>query len=113
MTIAPNTRRAPEFGLGHRLALAREVAGIDRDEMADIVGLTTQTLSNYELGKTTPAKLTLNAWAVATGVDVEWLKTGKAQEDNTPRGGSEGHPSDYFALHLDSNLTPRFQRRAA
>ncbi len=94
MTIAPNTRRAPQFGLGHRLALAREVAGIERAELAEVVGLTVQTLSNYELGKTTPAKLTLNAWAVATGVDVEWLKTGKAQGD-APRGdGANSQPSD-------------------
>ena len=93
MTIATNERRVPQFTAGHRLSLAREVAGIDRKTMAEILDVTPQSVSNYENGKSTPSKLQINAWAVATDVDVEWLKTGVAQQDNDPRGGNS-QPSD-------------------
>lgn len=109
MSIAPNERRAPQFTAAHRLALAREVAKVTRKEMADILGVTPQSISNYENGKSAPSKLQINAWAVACGVDVEWLKTGKAQEDGGPRGG-EGQLSDYKATVV---TLPGAVRRAA
>jgi transcriptional regulator with XRE-family HTH domain len=102
MTIAPNTRRAPQFSLGDRLKLARKVGNETRDSMAERLDVTPQTISNYESGKSTPSRLQINAWAVATEVDVEWLKTGVAQPDEDPRGGSE---SDGSPLS-DSNRRP-------
>lgn len=96
MTIEANTRRVPRFGLGHRLALAREVAGLEQVDIAEAIDTSRATVSNYERGVSKPSRLQVNAWAVATGVDVEWLKTGKAQDEGGPRGG-DGQPSDYKA----------------
>lgn len=79
--------------MADRLTRARKVAGIERKRMADILGVTPQSVSNYESGKSPLGKLQVNAWAVATEVDVEWLKTGKAQDED-PRGGNT-QPSDY------------------
>ena len=113
MSIAPNERRVPQFNLAHRLGLARQVAGMKRKEMAEVLDVTPQSISNYELGNSTPSKLQLNAWAVATGVDVEWLKTGEAQPE-TPRGGPETGTLDYnpvVSLPRDSFAPP--VRRAA
>lgn len=107
MTISPDERRAPRFVLGHRLALAREVANMDRVAMAEILDVTPQSISNYENSRTTPSKLQLNAWAVATGVDVEWLKTGVAQGEG-PRDGVNGPLSDYSADHL-APIVPLFR----
>ena len=75
---------------------------MDRKAMAEVLGVTPQSISNYENGKSTPTKLQINAWAVATGVDVEWLKTGKPQDD-APRG--DGGPDDWSRLG-DLNSRP-------
>ena len=94
MTIAPNHQTVPRFTLGHRLALARENAGMEQSEIADVIGTSRATVSNYERGVSIPGKLVINAWAVTTNVPVEWLKTGVEPADS-PRGGAEGQPSDY------------------
>jgi len=69
-------RRRPQFGLQHRLSLAREIAGIDQVTMAASLGVARPTVSNYERGFTTPRRAIIVAWAMATGVDVEWLEKG-------------------------------------
>jgi len=80
---------------------------MDQFAMAAVLGVGRSTISNYETGTTRPGKLAINAWAVATGVDVEWLKTGAAQGDG-PRGGVNGQPSDYSADYL-APIVPLFR----
>ncbi len=84
MTIAPNTRRAPQFGLTHCLVLAREVAKLDQFALAEALDVSRATISNYERGVSKPSKLQLNAWAVTCDVDADWLKTGEPAPDNGP-----------------------------
>jgi transcriptional regulator with XRE-family HTH domain len=100
MSIASDQQRVPRFTLGHRLALARESAGMDQATIAEIIGTSRATVSNYERGVSKPGKLIVNAWAVSTGVPVEWLKTGVEPSDNDPRGGNS-QPSDYNAHVLE------------
>lgn len=76
MTISTAMRNIPPITLATRLRLAREWRALDQQVLADQVGISRATVSNYETGKTTPGKLELNAWAVICDVDVEWLKTG-------------------------------------
>lgn len=89
MTLAPNTRRTPQFGLTHRLVLARDVAGLDQTALAEALDVSRATISNYENGVTRPSRLQLNAWAVTCDVDPDWLKTGTPDPDTDP--------SDYMA----------------
>lgn len=89
----PNLNR-----LGLRCQVAREDAGMSQTELADAIGSSRGTVSNYERGSVTPRKQVLALWAYATGVDARWLITGKAP--NTDPG-------------VDSELTPELVRMAA
>ena len=92
MTLATDARRTPQFEFRHRLVLAREVAGMQQSDIAEVLDVKRQTISNYERGVSSPNRLQINAWAVACGVDVEWLKTGREQEETGPEGGAALRP---------------------
>jgi transcriptional regulator with XRE-family HTH domain len=66
----------PEITLPIRLRLAREMAGLHQDELADRIGMSRRTVVNYELGRHHPRRPYLLSWALATGVDYDWLVTG-------------------------------------
>lgn len=68
----------PEWTLADRIRKARDFAGLDQGALASVTGLSRQTLSNYEHGKTRPSKASLNLIAMMTGVDRCWLLTGQA-----------------------------------
>lgn len=86
--------RIPEFQLKDRLRLARELKNLEQAEISAELGISRATVSNYERGVTMPGKLVINAWAVVCDVDVEWLKTGKADVALNPSdpGGGERSP---------------------
>lgn len=86
--------RVPEFQLKDRLRLARELKNLEQVDIAAELGISRATVSNYERGVTMPGKLVINAWAVVCDVDVEWLKTGKADSALYPSnpGGGETAP---------------------
>lgn len=88
MTSAYEAGTIPVIGVQHRLRIAREFAGLEQADLAEMVGISRTSVSNAESGKTRPRKITLNAWALATGVPVTWLQTGEAPAD--PDGGDEG-----------------------
>ncbi|OZD75191.1 XRE family transcriptional regulator [Rhodococcus sp. 05-339-2] len=101
MTTVYDQGRAPEIQPRHRLRIAREEAGLEQAELAERIGISRQSVSNAESGKTSPRKLIFNAWALATGVPVSWLQTGTVESPRPdgPDGGSE-------LPHLDSNQEP-------
>ncbi|QDH92483.1 immunity repressor [Gordonia phage Dmitri] len=74
----------------HRLRIAREWAGLEQSELADLIGISRQSVSKAESGKTEPRRITLNAWALATGVPVSWLRNGEAPGNNGPEGDGDG-----------------------
>ena len=84
MSIAenPGSSRYPQFGLTDRLRKAREMTGMEKQEFAEAIGVHRDSISRYESGKNSPRKPILAAWSLATGVDIEWLKTGKAPSDD-------------------------------
>jgi transcriptional regulator with XRE-family HTH domain len=108
MSIAHDLRRRPQFGLTHRLVLAREVADLDQAAIADALGVSRQTVSNYERGFTKPRKLVLKEWALVTGVDLGWLTTGQ-EEDESPSGpgGSTGDEGQRSSEVHPLGLEPR------
>lgn len=59
------------------MKIARDYAGMDQAELAEVTGIARNTISNYELGLTTrPKPIYIKAMALAMGVSAEWLETG-------------------------------------
>jgi transcriptional regulator with XRE-family HTH domain len=67
------TMTVPTWTLADRLAKARANRGISQGELADILGLSLKTVSRYETGQNEPRRATLLGWALACGVDADWL----------------------------------------
>lgn len=86
MTTA-NMGIVPEFTMRDRLRKARETAGMDQTQFAKAIGVSRATVSNYESSDRKPREIVLRAWALATGVPVEWLKFGQ-QSAGPDSGGS-------------------------
>lgn len=110
MTIpTPDRRRYPAFTIGDRLRKARTLLGSDMDvaAFAELIGVSRNTVTNYELERTTPDRMkpvVLSAWALATGVDVGWLRTGGSPNEEGPHPDlrDEGHGRPEH----DSNVQP-------
>ena len=75
----------PTFDLKDRARKAREFAGLEQEELASRTGMARSTIARIEQGRNRPRKPSILAIAVATGVNYEWLATGK-----TPIGGNSG-----------------------
>lgn len=84
--------RIPQFNKGDRLRKAREEAGYDQRDFAEHIGVSRQTITNAEKGHKAVRKITINAWALATGVPVEWLEHGTAPGSDGPDGGQTSGP---------------------
>ena len=82
MTSAYDQGRIPDFEMRHRLQLAREFAGYDRDQLATAMEVSRNSVYNAETGRTMPRKILLNAWAMACGVPVTWIITGQSPADH-------------------------------
>lgn len=74
--------RIPQWTMGDRLRKAREEAGYGQRDFAAHIGISHQTVTNAEKGHRAVRKITLNAWAVATDVPVEWLEHGIVPTDD-------------------------------
>lgn len=85
----------PTFTMGDRLRKAREVTGLGASEFADVIGVSRNTVTNYERDHVKPRRVVLNAWALRTGVPLSWLETGRAPTDpERPRQDSNLQPTD-------------------
>lgn len=83
MQLTPQRDRViPEFELTDRLRRAREYAQLDQGELAEELGISRNSVGNYENGRRTPTRPYLLAWADVTGVDAFWLETGMAPAEN-------------------------------
>lgn len=100
MSEMPQMGVIPQFTVGDRLRKARELTGMDRNEFADRIGVSRNTIGNYESERVAPRRIVLNAWALATGVPLAWLQTGETPRPVDPDGGSRLLP------RLDSNQQP-------
>jgi transcriptional regulator with XRE-family HTH domain len=75
----------PVWTLMDRLRKARESAGLSQAELGDATGLSRRSIAGYEGGEREPRRHHLIAWALATGVSLEWL---------CPRQDSNLQPTD-------------------
>ena len=86
MTKAFDVGRVPSWDIHDRLAKARRTAGLEQGELADLAGVSRKSISNWELGNSTPRRSSIIAIAFATGVNLEWLEKGITPVEN-PDGG--------------------------
>ena len=96
MTIATDSRRRPQFTIGDRLRKARTMMGAEMDvrAFAQLIDVSKGTVTRYELEQTAPDNmkhLVLKEWALATGVELEWLLNGEGPSGD---GGSEQRTTD-------------------
>ena len=100
MTTAYDNGKVPDIVLRHRLMIARIETGMSQDALAQLIGVSRQTVSNAESGTTVPRRIVVNAWALATGVPVSWLLNGETPAGpDGPDGGDE-------CARRDSNPKP-------
>jgi len=78
----------PEWSQADRFRKAREHAGLTQQKLADASGLSRQTISNYENGRTRPSLAHTRLWALSTGVDLPWLR-GDPLDGEEPRSDRE------------------------
>ena len=74
--IEPPSRGAaviPEFTLGDRLRKARELSGMDMQQLAEVIDVHRQSIARYESGVVVPKRHVLLSWSWATGVDADWV----------------------------------------
>lgn len=93
----------PHFDLGDRVRKARECAGMKQQDLAAVTGIARTTIARIEQGKTDPRRPTILSLAFATGVDLEWLETGKTPVGPEPDGGSQ---NEELCAIRDSNPEP-------
>lgn len=84
----------PQFTVGDRLRKARELTGLDQAAFGEEIGVSRQSVGNYELEHTPPRKIVLRAWSMRTGVPVAWLEHGIIPEEALPRVDSNHQPAD-------------------
>lgn len=93
----------PDWTLGDRLRKARELCGYTQREMANLLGISQRAVSNYEKAGDPiqdgriPRSQTVMAWAMATGVNVQWLANGKAPSPDGD-GASTVRPKGFEPL---------------
>ena len=80
----------PAWTRGDCLRKARTHAGFTVKQLSEATGISEKTINNYEGDKVTPRRPSMIAWALATGVSLDWLE----------RGGippTDGPPADAFS----------------
>ena len=96
MTSAYESGRVPEIQVHHLLRIAREFAGLEQSELAERIGISRTSVCSAEKGRTHPRRITLNAWALATGVPVTWIITGEGPPSDD--GGDGVRPKGFEPL---------------
>ncbi|EIO4564137.1 helix-turn-helix transcriptional regulator [Vibrio parahaemolyticus] len=71
------------MGIGHRIKRGRESKGLNQDELADLVGVTKSTISQWELEKTFPKHRNLNSLAKHLDVTVSYLERGEVSTESS------------------------------
>lgn len=103
--------RTPTWTLGDKLRKARTSAGLEQVDLANELGIARNSVANYENGRTTPRRAVLLAWALCTGVSLDWL----TEDDTPPTDGDAGwaprgsnpEPADYKNHSSRSVVTRR------
>jgi transcriptional regulator with XRE-family HTH domain len=71
-------KKAMISGLPERFRQARRERGWTQTQIAERIGITKASVSNFETGSASPSLTTLIAFAAETGVSLDWLVLGRA-----------------------------------
>jgi transcriptional regulator with XRE-family HTH domain len=74
----------PEWQVGDRMRKSLQRADMTSLDMADYLGVSQTSVSNWINCRHEPTKQTLLLWAMRTGVPYEWLATGCTPRDLNP-----------------------------
>jgi transcriptional regulator with XRE-family HTH domain len=99
-------------GLGQRLKVARQNAGLRQEEVADVLGVHEKTVSRWEHGVMVPSMKYLIKLAVTYRVDIRDLLWGGTPPELVPEMNrlgllGPGHPSNQFYNKAASQSVPR------
>lgn len=95
-----SSQTIPTWTLGDRLAKARHHVGLTVREMAFKLGVSKNTVSNWETGATRPRRYAIEAWARATGVDLDWLEGPRVPDDIESDQVKRGFPGTFIPAAL-------------
>lgn len=88
MSTDAATGRVPALTIGWRLQMALNHGGVSHQQMADLLGVNRATISRWCNDRGAPPRtIYLRQWALACGVDADWLITGRGHNDSDPRPG--------------------------
>ena len=63
----------PDWDIADRMRKALRTADIGVGEMADYLGVSRTSVSNWINGRIEPSFQTVRLWSIRTGVDLEWV----------------------------------------
>lgn len=96
------TTATPTITAGWRLRMARERIGLQQAELATIIGVHKNTISNYERDRVGMKASVLKRWADACGVDLTFIMDGVSQRYplSVMPGRRHGHqPGRHVTAH--------------
>jgi transcriptional regulator with XRE-family HTH domain len=105
--MARDDRRA----IGHRIRIARERTGLDREGLASRVGVHSGSIARWETGGSVPHAFTMERIAEACAVTSEWRRTGhdEGRRDGASAAGAEpGTPHDGGDVFASLDAVARF-----
>lgn len=100
--------------IGHNIAIARTQTGLLQVDLAERVGVGSETVSRWENGKLLPPIPQLLKLATVLGVDVAWLLTAGAMETHSlaeALRGQQGVPESL--MEQIKQLSPERRRELA
>lgn len=101
-----------EFTMADRLEKALAFADVSVQDMADALGVSRQTVSNYTAGRTRPSKLAIREWSMRTGAPLAWILTGQFPDEGTKKGPASEETGPLLP-EMDSNHQPAGYKFAA
>ena len=117
MTSYAASGQVPEWTMGDRLRKARMTTGLTAKDFAAEIGVSTKTALDAEGDRREPRRITLLAYAMRSGVPVEWLETGNAPPPDGPRGvqytARDSNPEPADSAHQPHSLAQIHPLRAA
>jgi DNA-binding XRE family transcriptional regulator len=90
MSTNPAFGVVPEFTVGDRLRKARQLTELTTRQFAEEIGVSQKTITDAEGDRRATRKIVMRAYAMRTGVSLEWLETGIAPETLGSGGGGGG-----------------------
>lgn len=90
--------RVPVWTLADRLRKAREMTGLGQAEWAAEVGISRRSVTNYESGTSVPRRPVLLAWAMRSGVRLDWLTDADGPEGTPAPNGANRRYADIHDL---------------